>query len=63
MDLALHTLIGANMDCRRGPPLGYGKDQECHALFGKSHEAVIVVFVDEIERSANILSDSYAKMN
>ena len=48
MDLAAHARVAANVDCCRGPPLGHGHDQECHALFGEGHEAVIVVFVDEI---------------
>ena len=63
MDLALHTVIAANMDSRRGPPLSYGQNQQCHALFGESHETVIVIFVDEIEGSANILRDSYTETN
>lgn len=26
MDLVLHTIVAANKDCRRSPPLGHGQD-------------------------------------
>ena len=60
VDLALHALVAGDMDGRGGPPLGHGQDQEGHALFGEGHEAVVVVFVEQIERCSNVLSDSYA---
>ena len=60
-DLILHALVAAYMDFRRGPPLRHGYDQERHALFREGHEAVIVVFVDQIERCSDVLRYPYAR--
>ena len=61
MNLTLDAFVSADMNLGGSPPLGHGQDQERHTLFGEGHEAVVVVFTDQIEWGSNILGDSYAE--
>ena len=58
--LVLHSVVAGDVDDGRRPPLCHGQYKERHALLGGGHVAVVIVFLDQVERRSNVLRDSKA---